>query len=1075
MPDKKGKKKFDLNAIRDRLASERGRRAWRSLDELTESDDFMEFLKEEFPRQATLAGALSRRDFLKLLAAPLALAGLTSCLPQPIEKIFPYNEAPEGLVPGQPLFFATAMPLDGYATGLLAESHEGRPTKLEGNPQHPASLGSTDAFSQGSILSLYDPDRAQTVSHQGSIETWDTFLSALTGSLDSLRGAQGAGLSILTGTVTSPTLAGQINSLLQQLPRAKWHQWVPVGRGNTRTGTEMAFGQTVNVTYNFKPANVILSLDNDFTFWEPGSVRYARQFASRRKVTQSQAEMNRLYLVESSMSPLSGSADHRLPLQAGRIEAFARLVASRLGIEAGPAAEVPGVPSGWVDAVVADLQANQGASLVIAGEKQPPAVHALAHAMNQALGNAGQTVNYTAPVEANPVDQAASLRELVDDLNAGRVRLLVVLDGNPVFSAPADLKFADAFLKAGLRVYQGLYDDETAALSTWHIPSTHYLEMWSDERAFDGTVSIIQPLIEPLYSGRSPHELLAVLLGQSGATGYDILRQYWQAQMGGGVAAPTAAPGATPAATGEAPAATPAATAAPATPAATAAVAATAPAANPTQPATTGATPEATGAASTPGAAGGEASPEFEAFWRKALRQGILPDTAAPAQQVSLAADFAAASAPPAGVNGLEIVFEPDHSVWDGRFANNAFLQELPRPITKLTWDNAAYISPNTAARLGLSNEDLVELRYKGRSVRGPVWIVPGQPDDSVTVHLGYGRTRGGKVLEGTGFNAYAIRTSDAPWFGSGLEIASTGDRYPLATTQDHFSMESRDIVRSGTLAQFQQDPEFFEKAAGHSGEEDGQPSLYPEFQYNGHAWGMSINLNACTGCNACVIACQVENNIPVVGKDQVQNSREMHWLRVDAYFNGGLDNPQLDYQPVLCMQCEKAPCEPVCPTEATSHSSEGLNEMTYNRCVGTRYCSNNCPYKVRRFNFYQYVDENVIPLRMMKNPDVTVRNRGVMEKCTYCVQRINAARSRAEIAGQPVRDGDVIPACAQACPSRALVFGDINDEASQVRQLKEEPHNYGLLAELGTQPRTTYLAKLRNPNPSLEQGGAQS
>ena len=1070
MPDAQNEKPFDLAGLRRLLASGRDKEAWRSLNELAENEQFQAFARGEFPHPESLAKDLSRRDFLKLLAAPLALAGLSACVPQPREHILPYVEAPEGVTPGRPLFFATAFELEGYAQGLLVESHEGRPIKVEGNPQHPASLGAADVFAQASILNLYDPDRAQVVSSRGEIRTWDNFQTALTRALESQRGSGGAGLRLLTGTVTSPTLARQIQTLLEQFPQARWHQYEPAGRDAARLGAQAAFGQPVETLYRFDRANVILSLDNNFVYREPGRLRYLRDFGARRQVQEGSTEMSRLYVVESSLTTLGGFADHRLPLQAGQIEGYARALASQLGLEVPPGPELQGVPQSWIEAVAADLQANQGASLILAGHQQPPAVHALVHAMNAALGNSGQTVIYLEPVEANPVDQGASLRELAGDLEAGRVEVLVTLEGNPVFSAPADLNFAEQYQKAAFTVYHGLYEDETAALSHWHIPALHPLESWGDTRAFDGTTSIVQPLIEPLYGGRSAYELLALLLGEFGQNSYEIVRGYWQerlfpqGQEGGAAATPGAGQTGGPPATGEAPSTEASSTEAPA--------AEGTPAPGGAQGA--GGTDEA----GAPAAGGEAAASEFERFWRRALELGFIPGTGAPEAQVSPAPDLLA-NLPPTPQGGsqdgsanLEIVFEPDASLWDGRFANNAWLQELPHPVTKLSWDNAALISPGTAERLGLENEEVVELVFDGRSLRAPVWILPGQPDNSVTVSLGYGRQRGGQVLEGAGFNAYRLRTSAFPWFSYGLEIRKTGERYRLVSTQDHFSMEGRDLVKAASLEQFVENPGFVHESAHGPETEDGHPpSLYPEWEYEGNAWGMAINLGSCIGCNACVLACQAENNIPVVGKDQVANGREMYWLHLDAYYQGGLENPEVLFQPRLCMHCEKAPCEPVCPVEATVHSSEGLNEMVYNRCVGTRYCSNNCPYKVRRFNFLQYAEQDLIPLKMLHNPDVSVRTRGVMEKCTYCVQRINAARIDAKTANRPIRDGEIVTACQQACPTQAIVFGNINDPNSQVRQLKDQPQNYALLEELGTQPRTTYLAKIKNPNPALQDG----
>jgi molybdopterin-containing oxidoreductase family iron-sulfur binding subunit len=1002
---------LDLSGLRRRLADSTGRTYWKSLEELARAPQFLEYLHREFPEQASsLEDPEGRRGFLKMMGASLALAGLTGCTRQPEEKIVPYVKPPEDVVPGRPLFFATAVTVGGYAKGVLVESHMGRPTKVEGNPDHPASLGATDVFAQASVLDLYDPDRSQTLTYLGEIRPWGSFLAAVKAALDAQRPGKGAGLRILTETVTSPTLAAQIQDVLAAYPSARWHQYDPVGTDSVRAATAQALGTPSEILYDFDKADVILCLDADFVGTGPANLRLIRAFASRRRLggEQSPAGMTRLYVAESSPSLTGALADHRLPLRASEVLDFARAVAAGVGVPAeGGTLPAAGSPRAlWVAALVKDLQAHAGRCVVMAGPWQPTAVHALAHAINQKLGNVGQTVAYAPSVEAHPVDQMASLRDLAAAMDAGQVQTLAVLGGNPVYDAPVDLDFARRMDKVPVRIHLGLHDDETAERCHWHVPAAHPLEAWSDARAFDGTVTIVQPLIAPLYAGcKSVHEVLAAFTDRPERSGYDILRDHWKAQG------------------------------------------------------TVGADPEAA--------------------WQRALHDGVMVMPAVPARPVT-ASPFSAssqASAPPAPTSpapqGLEIVFRPDASVRDGRFANNGWLQELPRPLTKLTWDNAALMSPRTAESLGVKVEqtslgsytDVVELRYRGRSVKAPAWIVPGHPDGTVTVHLGYGRTRAGRVGTGVGFNAYALRTSDAPWFGGGLEVKKTGGRYRLACTQDHWSMEGRNPVRAGTLEEYEKEPGYAKEMA-----EEPPPSLtlYPSFKYTGHAWGMAIDLNSCVGCNACTIACQAENNIPVVGKDQVGRGREMHWIRVDRYYSGTVENPETHHQPVPCMHCENAPCEVVCPVAATTHSDEGLNDMVYNRCVGTRYCSNNCPYKVRRFNFFLYSDFDTPSLKLQKNPDVTVRSRGVMEKCTYCVQRINRARIDARNEGRPIKDGEIKTACQAACPGEAIVFGDINDPASRVAKLKAEPRNYGLLAELNTRPRTTYLAHVKNPNPEI-------
>jgi molybdopterin-containing oxidoreductase family iron-sulfur binding subunit len=1018
---KLGTKALDLASIRARLGTLRGVEYWRSLEELADTEEFKALLHQEFPRHASAwMDALDRRSFLKVMGASLALAGLGGCVSPapapPDKKIVPYVRQPEEIVPGKPLFFATAMPLSGFGRGALVESHMGRPTKIEGNPEHPASLGSSDSFMQASILGFYDPDRSHVLSNAGMISTWNGFFSALNAELETQRLTQGAGLRILTETVTSPTLAYQLNLLLKKFPKAKWHQYEPAGRDAVHEGSRLAFGEVAETRYRFDQAEVILSIDSDFLFVGPGSLRYARDFADKRRVTEPKARMNRLYAVESTPSVTGSMADHRIPLGPNDIVSFAKIVTKGLGVELpGDVLSLPARYDKWTQALIRDLQKHRGTSLVLAGDPQPPLVHALAHAMNQALGNVGTTVIYTEPIEANPTNQSDSLRELARDMAANTVQVLIMIGGNPVYTAPADLNFGSLLVKSNFSAHLSLYDDETSALCHWHIPEAHYLESWSDVRAFDGTASIIQPLIAPLYEGRTAHEILATLMGEPGRTSYEIVRDYWKQRHQG---------------------------------------------------------------------------PDFETFWRTAVHDGIVHGTGAPAKQVvlkrnlfSLAAFREERAEKQAGStktnkNDLEVLFRLDPTIYDGRFANNGWLQELPKPLTKVTWDNTVLVSPATAERLGLNYRvgttggehgtiygDVVELEYKGRKVRGTAWILPGQADDCVTLHLGYGRTRAGRVGTNTGFNAGSLRTSDALWHGSGLQIRKTGEQQQLACTQFHHLMEGRQLLRAGTLEEYRKNHKFVQE----SEEEASTASLYPGFKYEGYAWGMTIDVNSCIGCNACVVACVAENNSPVVGKKEVLRGREMHWIRIDRYYKGELENPRTYHQPVPCMQCENAPCELVCPVGATNHSHEGLNDMVYNRCVGTRYCSNNCPYKVRRFNFFLYSDFQTPSLKPLRNPDVTVRSRGVMEKCTYCVQRINQAKINAEKEDRKVGDGEIVTACQQACPTQAIVFGDINDRSSRVSKLKAEPLNYTLLTELNTKPRTSYQAKLSNPNPEIE------
>ena len=983
--------RLDFERIREKVARKTGRDYWRSLDELAGSEDFVSYLKAEFPRQAEALEHVDRRSFMKLMGASLALAGLGACTTQPPEKVVPYVKPPEELVPGEPVYFATAMPLLGTLTGLLVESHVGRPTKIEGNPNHPASLGATDAMTQASILELYDPDRAQVVRRVDGILSWEQFQAALTAAMQAQAERGGAGIRILTQTVGSPTLAAQIAALQQKLPGARWHQYEPLAADNAVAGARLAFGDDVNTVYRFDQADVVVSLDADFLSSGQGHVRYARDFISRRRLTGGSHDMNRLYVVEPTPSNTGTKADQRLSLRASRISGVARALASGVGV-AVPGADARDAAAAWVAAAVADLKAHRGSSIVIAGDQQPAEVHALAHAMNAALGNVGKTVVYTEPVVARAEVQRDSLAALVKDMRAGSVEVLFILGGNPVYDAPADLDFAGAMDKVPLRIHLSLFDDETSRLCQWHLPAAHYLEQWSDGRAYDGTVSILQPLIAPLYAGRSAHEVLAMIAGAGSTKGYDIVRDYWKKQRG-------------------------------------------------------------------------EAG--FEKFWGKSLNDGLVADSASPAKSVAVRADLASALPKPAAAAGdaMEIVFRPDPTILDGRYANLGWLQELPKPLSKLTWDNAVELSARDAERLNVANTDVVELELGGRKVRGAVWIAPGQADGVVTVTLGYGRTRAGRVGNGGGFDAYALRTTSAPDQATGVALKKTGETYELACTQHHGSLEGRALVRTTNLEHYREHPDF----AQHMGHEPKQDdSIFPPWPYDGYAWGMAVDMNACIGCNACVVACVAENNIAVVGKDQVANGREMQWIRIDRYFVGEPEDPEVAYQPMFCQHCELAPCETVCPVNATVHDEEGLNVMVYNRCVGTRYCSNNCPYKVRRFNFYRYTNYSDESLDLQRNPDVTVRSRGVMEKCTYCVQRINHARIVAKREDRKVKDGEIVTACQQTCPTDALVFGDINDKESRVAKLKAEGRNYSVLGELNTRPRTTYLAIVRNPNPAL-------
>jgi molybdopterin-containing oxidoreductase family iron-sulfur binding subunit len=1002
----RSEKKLDLATVQQRLSAAQGPQYWRSLEELAGTPEFEELLHREFPRQASewIGDNVSRRGFLQLMSASLALAGLSGCTKMPTQAIVPYVRQPEELVLGRPLYYATAFTINGCALPVLARSNEGRPTKIEGNPEHPASKGATDLFAQGSLLDLYDPDRSQTNMYRGGVRSWGSFQAAMAAPMASQKANGGAGFRLLTQTVNSPTLAAQIRTLQEKLPQMKWHQWEPAHRSSVYAGTQMAFGEALEPRYNFANADVILSLDADFLYaGHPGFAMYSWDWASRRDPDEKNNPkgLNRMYAIESVPSATGFRADHRIPVKPSEVEQYARALAARLGL--GGSGNVRGEHSQWLDVVAKDLQAHKSRAVVVVGQHQPPAVHALAHAMNEALGAIGQTVDFTEPIIPNTADQQTSLKELLADINAGKVDMLVIAGGNPVYECPVDSDFAAILSKVPLKVHWGLHFDETANVCDWHVTGTHYLETWSDARSIDGQVTIVQPLIAPLYGGRSLHELLGLLSGTPDVSGYDLVRGYWQTQA---------------------------------------------------------------------------KTLNFDDFWRRSIHNGFVEGTGFQARPVKTKTrDFPATQMNES--QGIEMAFRPDPSVWDGRFSNNGWLQELPKPLTKLTWDNVAMVSPKMAKDMGFpadQNAAVAQIEYRGRKIDAPVWVQAGHPDDAITVYFGYGRLRSGATGTGRGFNAYSMWYSDEPFFSRGVKVTNTGNRYLVASTQGSQLIENSNAIRATTLDEYKKKPDFVHERNEAPKEDE---TLYPAYSYpaeesgdNGapaYRWGMSIDLNRCTGCNACIIACVAENNTPVVGKDQVQRGRHMHWLRVDGYYEGDVANPRMYFEPLPCMQCEDAPCELVCPVGATVHSSEGLNDMVYNRCVGTRYCSNNCPYKVRRFNFLLFQDWNTPQTKMVRNPEVSVRSRGVMEKCTYCIQRITNGRIHAEEDGsRRVRDGEILTACQQVCPTNAIVFGDLNDPNGKAAKLRASERTYGVLEELNTRPRTTYLGAVWNPNPEI-------
>ena len=982
-----------------------GREYWRSLDELADTPAFRSLVEKEFPGLAEeLLSPQTRRAFLKIMGASLGVAGLAACR-WPKETILPFASRPEGRIPGVPQQFATAMDLGGGAIGLLVTSLDGRPVKVEGNPLHPISQGAATAFAQASLLELYDPDRSRQVLRRESGQTfgsgWDEFAAFAGPHFAALRARKGAALAVLAEGSSSPSLARLRKRFAEVFPKASWYEWEPLSRDNEREGTKRLFGGACRPQYRFDKADVIVCLDADPLSDHPAALRHARDFASRRRAEN--GAMSRLYSAETALTLTGAAADHRTALPPRGVEELAGVLAS-LVLGVGQKASEAAGAGAFAESAARDLAAARGKGLVVAGPRQGARVHALAHLMNMALGNVGTTVTYIEDLDRERPPHVEEIASFSDAVSNGAVDTLVVLGGNPAYSAPAPVSVAGALAKIPTSIRLGLFDDETSRLCRWHLPQAHYLESWGDVLAWDGTYSVQQPLIDALFGGRTAVEVLAMLLGESATSAHEIVRETLRAAA---------------------------------------------------------------------------AVPEFEASWRRTLHDGLAAAVPAPtlvppppASRIGEHARTLLRGAGPAPESpaAMTAVFVPDARVHDGRFANNAWLQEMPDPLTKITWDNAALLSPATAGRLGVGDGDVVRVSSGGRALEIAACVLPGQADDTVVLAVGYGRAAAGKVGNGVGFDTYALRTAETPHFAS-VTVEKTGRRYRLATTQDHHAIDKvgyeargqriAELIREATPAQLASDPEFVKK-------KDEAPVSLPVFESPAltgeHQWAMSIDLSACIGCNACMVACQAENNIAVVGKEQVLRGRAMHWIRVDRYFSGKPEAPKVAFQPMACQHCENAPCEQVCPVAATVHSDEGLNEQVYNRCVGTRYCSNNCPYKVRRFNFFNWFKNVPATEKMTFNPEVTVRGRGVMEKCSFCVQRIEAVKIAAKNDRRPIRDGEVVPACAQTCPTQAIVFGDLKDAASRVSKLRGNRRSYAILGELNTKPRTTYLAKLRNP-----------
>ena len=1029
---------IELPIVDARKASPPRQRFWRSVAHLEGDPAFQEIAQHEFmPGITEQPGGATRRQFLQLMGASMAMAGLTACR-RPVATIMPYSRKPEEIIPGIPLFYATAMPFRGALCPLLVESHEGRPTKLEGNPEHPSAQGATGLFEQASILNLYDPDRSQTVLRDGNAASWDDFVGFCQQFLD---GAAGKSVVILSEETSSPTAQALAQQLGQVFGQVRWITYCSEGDDAATLGIQQAFGSPYRPQYDFAQAQVIASLDADFL--GPAARNFVgatRSFADGRRLASPEDTMSRLYVVESAYSITGGMADHRKRLRSSEVPAVAAAVAARLG--------VPGVAGGpfandpFVQAMAADLQAAGSQGVVLAGETQPAEVHALCAAINSALGSVGTTMTLI-DTGAQPVrPQSEELAELVQDMRAGTIDALLLVGVNPVYDAPPDLDFVGAMRQVGETIHLGLHVDETARAARWHLPRAHYLEAWGDGRTYDGTLSVIQPLIAPLYDdAHSEIETLNVLATGLGQPGYDLVRAQWR-----------------------------------------------------------GVIPE-----------------PFEQGWRRVLHDGYLPDTAYPT--ATAAAGPVTPSTQTIAADDLEVVFRLDPTLFDGSYGNNAWCQELPDPVTKIVWDNVAVMSPQTAADLNLTAEyikgryyvSMIELTVNGRSVELPVWIVPGYADNSIGVALGYGRdvssTRDerrtpfwdtddatdvyghGALANGVGQNVSVLRAANAAAVATGAQVRATGETYRVVTTQDHGTLdpEARPLFRMATYAEYQQHPDFVEEMEEPTPKEafEEYPTLWErrhpseqlatrDSNYYRNQWGMTIDLNACTGCGACLVACQSENNVQVVGKDEVANGRELHWLRLDRYFisegdEGVPENPKMMLQPMPCQHCENAPCESVCPVAATVHSPDGTNQMIYNRCIGTRYCANNCPYKVRRFNYFNWSKTIPLTVQMAQNPNVTVRFRGVMEKCSFCVQRIRRTQKRAGLEDRNVRDGEVLMACQQVCPAQAITFGDLNDPNSAVSRQKQNSRDYAMLAELNIKPRVSYLARVQNTNTSLD------
>jgi molybdopterin-containing oxidoreductase family iron-sulfur binding subunit len=969
------KPRFDLARLRA-ATSQGGRRFWTSLEELIDEESFRSWIEAEFPAASSMFDDPGRRQFLKLMGASLLLGGLTGCGGETrSDQALPYVNQPEGTVPGVARRYATAVLFEGHAQPVIATTYSGRPTKLDGHPDHPATQGASDPFMQAAVLALYDPERSKIPQLRGAPADWSAFAGALEPLRARWRENGGAGLRVLTGATTSDTLIRQLSNLAKTFPGMRWHRFEPVGAVAQHQAMALAFGRTVTPHYRLEKCDVIVSLEYDLLGPGLHQVSHAIAWSQRRGDNAPGDGRVRLHIAESIPSITGTVASTRLPCDLSRVGALVCAIAAQFALPGWTAPDLSETESRWLNRAVKELRDHGGRSLLAIGPYLDPQWQAVAPAINELLGNAGNTVWYSEPFAQTEQD-GASLSDLAADITAGGVDTVVIIGCNPVYASPAALDFAGLLASVPHRIHVGMHVDETAQRCIWHLPLSHALESWSDARAANGTATIIQPMVAPLYDSRSEHEIADMLLGSVDATADSAVRATWKTSFG----------------------------------------------------------------------------ESFTVSWTHALHDGFVPDTAA--RPLTLTARKPMAPPPDTMPGGdLDIVLRPDPTIWDGRFANVAWLQELPKPLSKITWDNVVAISPALAAAQGLSNGDVVEVVANGAKVHGAAWIVPGQAPRTIALTFGYGRRAGGEIAMGNGYDAYALQKAPHTYAMRG-SLSRVGTQYPIATTQAHHRMDGFDFVREVTA----KNPRTSPPKENHT--------FYPDWNKKQgaennpeHAWAMAIDLDLCIGCNACTAACNVENNVLVVGKDQVARGREMLWLRIDRYYTGDAEDPKMFFQPVTCMHCEKAPCEMGCPVNATTHSPDGINQMAYNRCIGTRTCSSYCPYKVRRFNWYDYRHFSDAE-QAANNPDVTVRSRGVMEKCSYCTQRIQNALVTADKENRTLRRDEVTTACQQACPTKAITFGDLMDSESAVSKRRASGRHYLLLEELGTRPRTGYLAR---------------